>query len=266
MKSLKDLMSLKGRVALVTGGTGHIGAAFGRALGELGARVVVLDVAMERCKQVADEVHQGFAVETLPLAIDLSDAEAVRGVPQIVLERFGQLDVVVHSAAFTDTTVPGWAVPFAEQSVEAWDKALRVNTTAAFVLVQAATDVLRQSDHASVIFVSSIYGLVGPDMRLYEETGMNNAAGYAASKGGLLQLMRYLATLLAPQVRVNAISPGGVWRNQHEDFHERYKARTPLQRMATEEDLTGAVAYLASDLSSYVTGHNLVVDGGWTAW
>lgn len=266
MKSLKDLMNLKGRVALVTGGTGHIGAAFGHALGELGASVVVLDVALERCRQVADEIGQAFDVATLPLAVDLSDADAVRRVPQIVLERFGRLDVIVHSAAYTDTTVPGWAVPFAEQSVEAWDKALRVNTTAAFVLVQAAADVLRQSEHASVIFVSSIYGLVGPDMRLYEGTGMNNAAGYAASKGGLLQLMRYLATLLAPHVRVNAISPGGVWRNQHADFHERYKARTPLQRMATEEDLTGAVAYLASDLSSYVTGHNLVVDGGWTAW
>ncbi len=95
---------------------------------------------------------------------------------------------------------------------------------------------------------------------------MNNAAGYAASKGGLLQLMRYLSTLLAPRVRVNAISPGGVWRSQPEAFHERYRARTPLGRMATEEDLTGAVAYLASDLSTYVTGHNLVVDGGWTAW
>jgi NAD(P)-dependent dehydrogenase (short-subunit alcohol dehydrogenase family) len=95
---------------------------------------------------------------------------------------------------------------------------------------------------------------------------MNNAAGYAASKGGLLQLMRYLSTLLAPEVRVNAISPGGVWRGQPEAFHERYKARTPLGRMAREEDLKGAICYLASDLSLYVTGHNLVVDGGWTAW
>ena len=95
---------------------------------------------------------------------------------------------------------------------------------------------------------------------------MANPAGYAASKGGLLQLTRYLATLLAPRVRVNAISPGGVWRDQPEAFHQRYLARTPLGRMATEEDLKGAIAYLASDLSAYVTGHNLVVDGGWTAW
>ena len=122
------------------------------------------------------------------------------------------------------------------------------------------------SGHGSVIFFSSIYGLVGPDMRLYEDTDMASPAGYPASKGGLLQLARYLATVLAPRIRVNTISPGGVWRNQPEAFHQRYVYRTPLGRMATEEDLKGAVAYLASDLSAYVTGQNLGVDGGWTAW
>jgi NAD(P)-dependent dehydrogenase (short-subunit alcohol dehydrogenase family) len=108
--------------------------------------------------------------------------------------------------------------------------------------------------------------MVGPDLSLYEETNLGNPAAYAATKGGLLQLTRWLATVLAPDVRVNAISPGGVWRNQPEDFLKRYVAKTPLRRMATEEDLKGAVAYLASDLSAYVTGHNLVVDGGWTTW
>ena len=108
--------------------------------------------------------------------------------------------------------------------------------------------------------------MVGPDLRIYEGTGMGNAAAYAASKGGLLQLTRWLATTLAPRVRVNAITPGGVWRQQPEAFRKRYIDRTPLGRMATEEDFKGAVAYLASDLSRYVTGQNLVVDGGWTAW
>lgn len=266
MKSLKELMDMRGRVALITGGSGYLGRTMAGALAELGASIVVLDIAGDRCSAVADELRGRYGIEALPLPVDLSDAEAVQRVPQTVTDRFGRLDVLVHSAAYTDTSVPGWAVPFDEQSVEAWDKALRVNTTSAFVLVQSAARALAESGHGSVIFISSIYGLVGPDMRLYEGTGMNNAAGYAASKGGLLQLMRYLSTLLAPRVRVNAISPGGVWRSQPEAFHERYRARTPLGRMATEEDLTGAVAYLASDLSTYVTGHNLVVDGGWTAW
>jgi NAD(P)-dependent dehydrogenase (short-subunit alcohol dehydrogenase family) len=108
--------------------------------------------------------------------------------------------------------------------------------------------------------------MVGPDMRLYEGTGMGSPAAYAASKGGLLQLTRWLATVLAPTIRVNAVTPGGILRGQPQVFRERYIARTPLGRMGSEEDLQGAVAYLASDLSAYVTGHNLVVDGGWTAW
>ena len=150
--------------------------------------------------------------------------------------------------------------------MEAWDNALRVNLTSPFVLVQEAQNELEKTGKGSVILIASTYGLVGPDMRLYEGTRMANPAGYSASKGGLLQLTRYMATVLAPLVRVNAISPGGIWRNQPVVFRERYEDRTPLRRMGTEEDLKGAIAYLASDLSAYVTGHNLLVDGGWTAW
>jgi NAD(P)-dependent dehydrogenase (short-subunit alcohol dehydrogenase family) len=147
-----------------------------------------------------------------------------------------------------------------------WRRALEVNLTEPFVLIQAAANDLRASGRGSVINVSSIYGLVGPDWRLYDDTSLGNPAAYAASKGGLVQLTRWLATTLAPYVRVNAIAPGGVFRNTPEPFLGRYVARTPLGRMAQEEDIKGAVAYLASDLSAYVTGQCLAVDGGWTAW
>jgi NAD(P)-dependent dehydrogenase (short-subunit alcohol dehydrogenase family) len=160
----------------------------------------------------------------------------------------------------------GWNTPFKDQQSDTWRLALDVNLTAPFVLTQACADALAKSGHGSVINVASIYGMVGPDMGLYEGTEIGNAAAYGASKGGLLQLTRWLSTVLAPQVRVNAITPGGLWRNQPESFHHRYVARTPLKRMGSEEDFKGAVAYLASDLSSYVTGQNLVVDGGWTVW
>jgi NAD(P)-dependent dehydrogenase (short-subunit alcohol dehydrogenase family) len=177
------------------------------------------------------------------------------------------LDILIHCAAYVGTTqVAGWAAPFEQQSVAAWDAAMRVNLTSAFILVQEAGQALAESTHGSVILISSIYARVGPDLRLYEGTSMSNPAAYGASKAGLLQLTRYLATTLAPRVRVNAISPGGVWRGQPEAFHERYRQRTPLGRMAREEDLKGAVAYFASDLSAYVTGQELLVDGGWTAW
>jgi len=265
MKTLKELMDLSGRVALITGGSGYVGSTAGQSLAELGAKVAVLDIEQEKCDAVATVLSETYKVDCVGLAVDLSATDEIARVPARVKERLGRLDIIIHSAAYT-ANVPGWAVPFEEQSVEPWDRAMRINMTAAFLLVQAAKDLLVQSERGSVLFVSSIYGIVGPDMRLYKDTGMNNAAGYAATKGGLLQLMRYLATVLAPHVRVNAISPGGIWRNQPEQFHERYKARTPLGRMATEEDLKGAIAYLASDLSNYVTGHNLIIDGGWTVW
>jgi NAD(P)-dependent dehydrogenase (short-subunit alcohol dehydrogenase family) len=203
----------------------------------------------------------------VPFPCDLLDEQATRATVRQVIRTLGGLDILIHCAAYVGTSqVPGWAVPFEQQTVATWDNALRVNLTSAFVLAQEAKDALAATGRGSIILVSSTYGMVGPDMSLYAGTSMANPAGYGASKGGLLQLTRYLATVLAPDIRVNAISPGGVWRNQPSVFHERYQARTPLKRMAVEEDLKGAFAYLASDLSAYVTGHNLVVDGGWTIW
>jgi NAD(P)-dependent dehydrogenase (short-subunit alcohol dehydrogenase family) len=260
-------MSLKGRVALVTGGGGHIGGAICEALAELGANIAVLDMAQESCKDTASRINEAYGVETLPLVIDLSQEEALRSAPKRLQEHFGRLDILVNCAALVGTSgLTGWAVPLPEQRSDTWRLALEVNLTAPFVLVQACAGALAASGNGSVINISSIYGMIGPDMSLYRDTNLGNPAAYAASKGGLLQLTRWMATVLAPDVRVNAISPGGVWRNQPEAFHQRYVSRTPLGRMATEEDLKGAVAYLASDLSAYVTGHNLVVDGGWTAW
>ncbi len=267
MRLLKELMDMKGRVALITGGAGHLGSTMAETLAELGANIVVVDINQQRCEEVAEKLKSAFSIEAHPIAVDLSDSVTVSGIPQRVLDQCGRIDVIVHSAAYGgDTKMEGWAVPFEQQSVAAWEKALSVNLTAAFVLVKESRTALIESGHGSVIFISSIYGSVGPDFGLYEGTAMANPAAYGASKGGLLQLMRYLATLLAPQVRVNAISPGGVWRGYPESFHERYRARTPAARMATEEDIKGAVAYLASDLSNYVTGHNLMLDGGFTAW
>ena len=267
MKRISELMSLKGRVAVITGGAGHIGSAMAEALAELGANIVILDISLESCMPVCKRISMEYAVETLPLAVDLAEEEHIRTVPDEVVNKFGHLDILVNCAAFVGTSnLTGWTVPFGEQSADTWKQALDVNLTAPFVLTQACMPTLKKSDYASVINVASIYGIQGPDMRLYEGTPMGSSVAYAASKGGLLQLTRWLATVLAPDVRVNAITPGGVWRNQPEVFHERYTERTPLKRMAREEDLKGAVAYLASDLSSYVTGQNIIVDGGLTVW
>lgn len=256
MKTLQELGSLKGRRALVTGGAGHIGETACETLAELGAEVAALDLEKKKIPSARYFV-----------ACDLSDEKATRAAAKKVIAELGGLDILIHCAAFVGTTqFPGWAVPFEKQSVEAWDAALRVNLTSAFVLAQETKEALKKSGHGSLILIGSIAGVAAPTPGLYEGTEMVSPAAYNASKGGLLQLTRYLATELAPQIRVNMVSPGGIFRNQPEIFHQRYKERTPLKRMATEEDLKGAIAYLASDLSQYVTGHNLVVDGGWTIW
>jgi NAD(P)-dependent dehydrogenase (short-subunit alcohol dehydrogenase family) len=267
MKSVAELMDLCGRVAVVTGGAGHIGSAIAAALAECGAAVAIVDRPGAASEQVAAGLTQAHGVAALPLAIDLTMADSPAAVPEQVLARFGRLDILVNCAAFVGTSnLRGWAVPFTEQAAEAWRACLELNLTVPFLLTQQCAPALAESGHGAVINVASTYGLVGPDLRLYEGTAMGNPAAYAASKGGLIQLTRWLATVLAPRIRVNALTPGGVARNQPATFSERYVQRTPLGRMAVEEDFKGAAVYLASDLSRYVTGHNLVVDGGWTAW
>lgn len=265
MRTIQQLADMTGRVALITGGAGHIGTAIAEALDEVGARIAILDLpdACERRASEARPTNRPFAY----FPANLENVTALKPIPAQVASALGRLDVLVHCAALVGTShLSGWTVPFAEQSVETWQRALDVNLTAAFVLSQAAAPELTKHGVGSIIHVGSIYGVVGPDWRLYDDTRMGNPAAYAASKGGLLQLTRWLATTLAPRVRVNAISPGGVYRQTPEPFHSRYVARTPMGRMATEEDLKGVAVFLASDLSAYVTGQNIIVDGGWTVW
>ncbi|MFZ4594682.1 MAG: SDR family oxidoreductase [Verrucomicrobiaceae bacterium] len=267
MKTFRELSELNGRVALVTGGAGHLGRAFCRVLVELGCRVAVVDVQDSALESFTVELNTLRKESSLSLAVDLRDTDAIRRLPNRVVEQWSRLDILVNNAAFVGTSkLPGWGVPFPQQEVEAWRSCLEVNLTAPFVLAQACATPLSSHGTGSIINISSIYGALGPDLTLYEGTKMANPAAYGASKGGLLQLTRYLATVLAPHVRVNAICPGGIARGQADEFVQRYEKRTPMGRMGDEGDFIGTLAYLASDLSRYVTGQVLMVDGGWSAW
>lgn len=267
MKELKELMSLKGRVALVTGGAGYLGFTMSEALSELGCDVVILDVNEENAKLKSRSLQEKYLTKSSYLIVDLKNVNQIESVPQIIKGKYGKLNILVNCAAFVgDSKLEGWSDPFLEQSVETWKRALDVNLTAPFALIKACTPLLKTSGKGVIINIGSLYGVCGPNMSVYEGTQMGNPAAYAASKGGLIQLTRWLSTVMAPNIRVNSISPGGVWRKQPDSFVKNYIDKTPLKRMASEEDLKGAVAFLASDLSNYVTGQNLMVDGGWTVW
>lgn len=267
MTTITKLMNLGGRRALITGAAGHVGRIAAQTLAELGADLVLVDRPGADFGPLAADIGNAWRVKTEIVECDL-EAEAARA--QLVEKVRGQaagLDILINNAAFAaPPDLKGWGTDFENQTVEAWRKALEVNLTAAFDLAKGLTPLLKRNGHGSIINMASIYGSYGPDFRLYEGTDMVNPAGYAASKGGLIQLTRWLATTLAPHIRANTIAPGGIFRNQPAAFVERYTARTPLGRMATEDDLRGAIAYLASDMSLYVTGQNLAVDGGWGVW
>ena len=267
MASIKEQCDLRGRVAAVTGGAGHLGRTMLNALAEAGADVVVIDIKQEYIDPVSTELQEKWGCRAAGIAVDLEDSDAAAKIPAKIVEQMGRLDILVNNAAFVGTSgLTGWNEPFERQSVETWKRALTVNLTADFALTQAAAPFLRESGHGSIINIASIYGIVGPDFRLYDGLHMSNPAAYAASKGGVVQFTRWCSTVLAPEIRVNAITPGGIFRNQDPKFVERYESRTPMKRMAHEDDFIGATIFLASDLSKYVTGQNIIVDGGFSVW
>ncbi len=267
MNSIQALMNMQGRVSLITGGAGHIGQAMAESLAELGSDLVIVDREPERAQAVAATLAEQHGIRTLGIACDLEQESQVKGIAKQVADALGRLDVLVNNAGFVGTSdLDGWMTDFDKQSVSTWRRVLEVNLTAAFELTQSCRPLLDASGNGSVVNVASIYGVYGPDLSLYAGTQMNNPVAYAASKGGLLQLTRWLSTVLAPGIRVNAISPGGVARGQPDSFVEQYVSRTPLKRMGVEEDFKGVIAFLASDMSRWVTGQNIMVDGGWGVW
>ncbi len=267
MTTLSELMNLRGRRALITGATGFLGRTIADTLGELGADLLLLDRPGSNFGLLGNQLNERWHVATRSLVCDLEiEEDRMAMIADVKADGLG-LNILINNAAFVGTSnLQGWVAPFEEQTLDTWRRALEVNLTAAFHLCQAFTPEFRKAEGGNIINVTSIYGEYGPDWRMYEGTAMGNPAAYSASKGGLAQLTRWLATTLAPNIRVNAISPGGVFRNQSEKFVRRYEDRTPLARMATEDDFRGAVAFLASDLSQYVTGQILRVDGGWGEW
>lgn len=270
-----DQFDLSGRVAVVTGALGLLGKQHALALAAAGAKVVLTDVNGDAVCAAAGRLSESAETECLGVGADISDPGSVDALRDAVLEHFDAVDVLVNNAAvddkFESPTAAAELSRFENYPFELWQRMLSVNVTGTFLCCQRLGSVMAQRGSGSIINIASTYGVVAPQQSLYRaEDGTQRfwkGAAYPTTKGAVLQLTRFLASYWGGAgVRVNALSPGGVENGQDEHFQQKYSERTMLGRMARPSDYRGALVFLASDASAYVTGTNLVVDGGWTAW
>jgi len=274
--TIQQKFDLTERVAVVTGGVGLLGAEFCRTLAEAGASVVIVDLNGSASQAVADALTSG-GYKALAVPTDIIQADSVHGVVEKTLSTFGRLDILVNSAALDpkfDPEALGKGITpgaFEDYPLDLWNSALNVNLTGMFLMTQACVKpMIEQGKKGSIINICSTYGLNGPDQRIYVRNGKRVAfkpVYYTTTKAGVMGFTKYLAAYYAgTEIRVNALTPGGVYNNHEEYFVKNYSAKTILGRMAKKDEMNGALLFLASDASSYMTGNNLVVDGGWTAW
>ena len=273
MPKIQDLFNLTGRVAIVTGGVGLLGRQFCKTLAEAGARVVVADLAQESAISLAESlVESGY--HATGVGVDVTDKDSVQKMVGSTTQKFSRLDILVNCAALDPKFDPEHEEQhvnnFEDYPLEAWNEALNINLTGLFLSCQGAGRAMKEQGSGSIINLCSTYGLVGPDQRIYERKGAPpryKPVYYTVTKAGVLGLTRYLATYYAgTNIRANALTPGGIFDNHDETFLKAYAARTVMGRMAHPHEMNGGLLFLASDASSYMTGANLIVDGGWTAW
>jgi 2-deoxy-D-gluconate 3-dehydrogenase len=273
MTAIQELFDLTGRTAIVTGGAGFLGQQFSEALIESGANVVVADIN-QRIATESAEMLRRHGGEALGAALDVTDPASVAELMATALEKYGGIDILVNSAAldpkFESGSQSSHVTSFEEFPLQSWKEALDVNLTGMFLTCQAVAKVMIEKGKGSIINICSTYGISGPDQRLYKSLGeprLYKPVYYSVSKAGVLGLTKYIATYYeGTEIRCNALTPGGVERDHDPAFKEAYGQRTVLGRMAYPHEMKGAIVFLASEASSYMTGTNLVVDGGWTAW
>ena len=266
------LFDLTGKVAVVTGGAGILGPHFARALAEHGAAVALIDLDATATEEQAHAIAATTGLKTLGLACDITDAKALEVAIDRIEAQLGAIDILHNNAATKGRDLKAFFAPTESYDIATWREVMAVNLDGMFLVAQEIGKRMKARGRGSIIQTASIYGILGPDPRIYEgslylDQAINTPPVYAASKAGVIGLSRYLATLWAPaNVRVNTLIPGGVESGQNDIFAARYGARVPLGRMAHANEIVGALIYLASDASSYVTGQTLIVDGGLSAW
>jgi NAD(P)-dependent dehydrogenase (short-subunit alcohol dehydrogenase family) len=259
------MFELKNKTVLITGGVGLLGSTFSRRCAQCHANVVIIDIDEVKGEKLAEEIrNETGKTNVLFQKCDITSEEDIQNLIHTVTKKFKTVDVLVNNAYPKNKN---FGRKFNEVSFKDFCENIDMNLGGYFLMAKKVSEIMVPQKRGSIINMGSIYGIVGPDFRIYEGTTMTMPVEYSAIKGGIITFTKYLATYLADYgIRVNSISPGGVYNNQPETFVKKYEKRVPLGRMANPEDIAGGIIFLASDESSYITGHNLVIDGGWSIW
>jgi NAD(P)-dependent dehydrogenase (short-subunit alcohol dehydrogenase family) len=271
--SFAERFSLKGKTAIVTGGAGILGKRFCHGLAEFGANVAVVDINKQASYELANELRQSHRIKAIGIDCDVSLPIQVETMVQQVVMELGEIHILHNNAASKSTDLDAFFARFEEYTLEQWRQVMSVNIDGMFLVAQAVgKQMIAQGKGGSIIQTSSIYGICGPDQRIYEGSiylghKINTPAVYCASKAAVVGLTKYLAAYWAEYgIRVNTLIPGGNESGQNEQFKKNYAQRVPLGRMGKSDEMVGALLYLASNASSYVTGQSVIVDGGLSAW
>ncbi len=268
----KNLFSLTGKVAVVTGGAGLLGQVFCQALVTAGANVAIIDLDKQAAEKTAATIQKADTQKVIAFECDITSPDSVSAMVEKVVTQLGGIDILLNNAASKGSDLDRFFSPFENYSLQTWREVMAVNIDGLFLVAQSVGNQMKKQGGGSIIQVSSIYGVVAPDQRIYEGSeyngrAINTPAVYSVSKAAVVGFTSYLSTYWAKsKIRVNTLTPGGIASGQNSEFNQKYSNRVPLARMGEASELTGALIYLASDASSYVTGQNIIVDGGLSAW
>ena len=264
--NVKNIFDLTNKTVILTGAAGYLGGNYADGLSQSGANVVLADINYQGCKKLEHKIREKYDVDPLSVKLDLTQSKSINNLVSKITKKYSDIDVLINNAAYQGTPKIRTA-GFENLTLETWNQAISVNLTGIFLLSQQIGKIMKNQKFGNIINISSIYGIVGADQRIYGKSGQNSAVFYAATKGAVLNLTRYLASFWnRTGIRVNTFSPGGVENKQDKNFVKNYSKKTMIGRMARNDEYVGALIFLASDASSYMTGSNLIIDGGWTAW
>lgn len=254
----KYQFNFKNKNIFVTGSNGFLGSEISNAFYDLGANLILTDIhTNSKIKKKSKNIFYKKC--------DLSSPDDIKEFARVISKKYKKLDVVIYNASYTgDSKLRGWSTTFKNQNTVNWGDVFQISLNSNFEFSNRFYNLLKKSKSGSIVNISSIYGFMAPDWNMYSGTNVHNPAGYGISKSGLIYLTKWLASSMAPKVRVNSISPGGINRKQSVVFKKKYISKVPLGRMCKEDDIIGAVLFLSSDLSKYITGQNIVIDGGYS--